>query len=807
MRDKLGPIDIEFVLDRQAEENAKSLREALDSIAKSNTGALKTVEQAMKELIEAEKELLEVEKQLENTGPGAEKDAMLDFIRVSKETIAQEKANLEELQQVMSNTVAGTETLTGSISKWILTLGGASAALALLKREFLETTQGMNLFSNVGAGVKQVLQDFVSTGGVNINNVREAVSVQRELNRLRLENYRESLAVAKYNLEYERLYSESLDASLSKSEKIKTINSALSAHNKAIDLQIKNTRDQIAATNRLLAIRPNNEKILKELYDLNIEIKTLEAQRYEGTKRLTRSLSELFNDQFNDIRDLNKKIQDELQEAIDKDLEMEKKLRGEITIARLSGRDKELEVLKQQYQQDIETWKQNEDIKTLLTEKYLIERDQIVKRYAREELERLKNENQKVLSEILRLDPGKGYAILGRAIKNWSNVIGPGINQLKPTNQSREKIDAQIEKNINDELEKQAELRHDIAAAAGDLLTTLGQTLGMDNEAASFLQNLSSAIQGALEGDYLGLISTALNTIFSIIPNKASDFNRQLDRMNTLIEEQDKLLQKSYREGGTDEAFKETIDSLETAIKNIEKWIGPYGVDLLIKFGRIAYNFVLAIPGISREMLDEWFRLNEQLDIARQKQKDFLAGDVIQNDISDAVSSGFIEGGIAGVDSVAAYMEDVLKEAAQNVFRNEIMGEQITGWVDQMRKALDDKKLSQAEKDALMETARRMAEDYQVLWDNLMGVFPGEEVSDNSLTGAIKGISEQTASVVAGQMNAMRINQVQGLDMIRQQMISLAEIASNTRYNKHLESIDSKMDALQSDNIRASGIL
>ncbi len=41
-------------------------------------------------------------------------------------------------------------------------------------------------------------------------------------------------------------------------------------------------------------------------------------------------------------------------------------------------------------------------------------------------------------------------------------------------------------------------------------------------------------------------------------------------------------------------------------------------------------------------------------------------------------------------------------------------------------------------------------------------------VGDTSLTGGIKGVSEETASVVAGQMNAIRINQAEIVDYTKE---------------------------------------
>jgi 2-keto-3-deoxy-galactonokinase len=92
------------------------------------------------------------------------------------------------------------------------------------------------------------------------------------------------------------------------------------------------------------------------------------------------------------------------------------------------------------------------------------------------------------------------------------------------------------------------------------------------------------------------------------------------------------------------------------------------------------------------------------------------------------------------------------------------------------------------------------------IYNNLTSVL-NSSVSNTSLSGAIKGITEQTASVLAGQVTGIRISQAESTSLIRQQLLYMSEIAGNTRYNKHLESIDSKLDSLKSDPLRAQGIM
>lgn len=83
-----------------------------------------------------------------------------------------------------------------------------------------------------------------------------------------------------------------------------------------------------------------------------------------------------------------------------------------------------------------------------------------------------------------------------------------------------------------------------------------------------------------------------------------------------------------------------------------------------------------------------------------------------------------------------------------------------------------------------------------------------DDKADTSLTGAVKGVSEETASIVAGQLNAMRINQGEANNMLRQQLASLSQIAQNTAYNKLLVDIHRELKDINagSGNLRSQGL-
>ena len=84
-----------------------------------------------------------------------------------------------------------------------------------------------------------------------------------------------------------------------------------------------------------------------------------------------------------------------------------------------------------------------------------------------------------------------------------------------------------------------------------------------------------------------------------------------------------------------------------------------------------------------------------------------------------------------------------------------------------------------------------------------------EEAGDptTSLSGAIKGASQESIDLLAGQTNAVRINQVQGIEIMRQQLFHLANIDAKVgTSNRYLQNIDNKMSSNNYDPLRSQGL-
>lgn len=99
------------------------------------------------------------------------------------------------------------------------------------------------------------------------------------------------------------------------------------------------------------------------------------------------------------------------------------------------------------------------------------------------------------------------------------------------------------------------------------------------------------------------------------------------------------------------------------------------------------------------------------------------------------------------------------------------------------------------------------AKAMESLPDEIKNQFIEDAAPTTSLSGAIKGASQESIDLLAGQTNAVRVNQVQEIEILRQQLIHLANIDGKLSVsNRHLEQIEKNTSGSASDPLRAQGI-
>ena len=256
--------------------NVKQAQKAQEDFHKT----VKTNTQREKGLIE------DIEESLAGLREARRKAFNVEDIEKYNRKIKEAERDLQEYNQAGLKAQKTTESFSSSISKWVLSLGGAAMILGKLKEAFLQTVQGMNLFNNVAAVTKQALNDIVSGTGLSIANMRTALLAQQQLNNLRLKDYKVNLQISKYNREFQEQYAKSVDQTLSDTEKLAAIDGALASHAKMVKIQLENIKEEIDIYKGLVEANPTNEKYIQQLFALLGQYEETKAQAAAETKRL-----------------------------------------------------------------------------------------------------------------------------------------------------------------------------------------------------------------------------------------------------------------------------------------------------------------------------------------------------------------------------------------------------------------------------------------------------------------------------------------------------------------------------------------
>lgn len=367
------------------------------------------------------------------------------------------------------------------------------------------------------------------------------------------------------------------------------------------------------------------------------------------------------------------------------------------------------------------------------------------------------------------------------------------------------RVDDEIAKITDEELKR----RKEVTQAVSETVAILERGGLLSSEMASQLQGMIGVAGSLATGDYLGAIVNGIAMFVDAISQvmEASDgFERRLERMNILLEKQARLVDLSQRQGGGKEAREAELETLRKQVKLYEEQVAKAEKRL-----ENAYKWNLTGNKREKDLKEVQAAAEEAriaLEDAEQAYKDFLTGGVTQETIADTISAGLMEGK-RSVEDFAQDMNNILTQAVTNAISAKILGPAIDELTDYLAEAMKDGVLSPEEAERYKTMFGQIAAEGAKLADASSAALRSVQDPDKTLSGAIKGITEETAGVLAGQVNAMRINQVDGIQIMRQQLMNLAEIAANTRYNKHLEklgSIDSKLDALKTDSLRATGL-
>ena len=272
----------------------------------------------------------------------------------------------------------------------------------------------------------------------------------------------------------------------------------------------------------------------------------------------------------------------------------------------------------------------------------------------------------------------------------------------------------------------------------------------------------------------------------------------------------DKLDKLQKQLGGffTEESYKEVGVAFWEKVKAIYS----YDLDQLLfdekgeftiqKINQLIDDMVITDRNVI-EAVNQYEQLLTQLSQAERQKQELLTATMADN-----IADGIIEGFRKGYDSVTDFadgFEELMKNAVLNALKIQMLEEPLREWYAQFAaySESDDILTSGEIRDLenaynnIIESARKRFEEMK----RISGLnFDTGAIKQEGLAGAIKGITEETAGIIAGQFMAMRElgqkSYTTGLEQlagINQSVTHLARIEENTRHNRKLNDIDEKI--------------
>ena len=350
--------------------------------------------------------------------------------------------------------------------------------------------------------------------------------------------------------------------------------------------------------------------------------------------------------------------------------------------------------------------------------------------------------------------------------------------------------------------------------------------VSMDEETQAILGDLGGIMEGASQvaqgiatGNPLSVIQGSiglLSSAFDLFNSRDRKAEKQIKKHQEAINK----LQNAYKqlEWQIDKALGgEVYKNQRAAIKNMQEQQAHL---------KASWEAEISKKHTDWERVDDFKEQYAELSRQIEDMIDEISNDLLQtnakdfaNELGDALVEAFGKGEDAA-KAMETTVNSVLKNLVLNQLKKNFMETQLQGALDQLEKdmgywsgdnfifdGLSDEEIARFK--ASVGAATANFNNAMQLYEDLFKEM-GLDDTDESLTGAVKGVSEETADILAGQMNAVRINQLDMAAIMRQQLQQLNQIAVNTGYNKYLSRIERIITILeqnQSGNtLRSQGL-
>jgi chromosome segregation ATPase len=188
-------------------------------------------------------------------------------------------------------------------------------------------------------------------------------------------------------------------------------------------------------------------------------------------------------------------------------------------------------------------------------------------------------------------------------------------------------------------------------------------------------------------------------------------------------------------------------------------------------------------------------------------------------ELADELANALVEAFEGGANAAKAFGEvanDVIKNAVVNALKLQFLEQPLQKAIKQLQKDMgfDEEGngsfngLTETEQARFKQAIQAAGANFAAAMDMYKDLFEQLDEDDPStLSGAIKGASQESIDLLAGQTNAVRVNQVTSLQLLRQQLTHLANMDTTLGViSGRLLTIINKITNTPTDDLRSQGI-
>lgn len=427
------------------------------------------------------------------------------------------------------------------------------------------------------------------------------------------------------------------------------------------------------------------------------------------------------------------------------------------------------------------------------------------------------------------LSEGTDYIdYLKRRIKEIENIqISVGLDV--EGEQELETLNAALAQEQGASQSKGAAYKEVFAGIGGsiDMISTAFDTVvagikkmgvSMDEETETILNDVSNVISGVgsiatgiATGNPLQILQGAMQTIPAIIDLFNSQ-DRNARRSIKRHEEAIKKLGNTYNQlqHVVDNALGESVYAGQNdMIKNLRSQQAEIKGEISdIKGMKKPDKEAIA------ELEEEYAELERQIADIYKNIAESITG-TSARDLAAELQSALVGAFEAGEDAADAFgdvVDDVLGNAVANALKLKLLEEPLQQAINALVRDMGFNAdgtgtfdgLTEEEQQAFRDKVEGAAANYKDAMAVYKDLFEDIE-NPTSLSGAIKGASQESIDLLAGQTNAVRVNQVKNIELVREQLFYISRIDSNVAViSGRLLSILNKLTG-NSDDLRAAG--